>query len=42
MEFDLLIRYNMRNIFLKKPHTKYVGATIPRPQQDANPQPLSS
>ena len=26
-----LIEQNMRNIFLKKPYTKYDGETIPRP-----------
>ena len=31
MKLGQLIEYNMRNIFLKKPFTKYEGETIPRP-----------
>ena len=31
MKFDQLIEYSMRNIFLKKSHTKYGGETISRP-----------
>ena len=31
MEFDQLIEYNMRYIFLEKSYTKYGGETIPRP-----------
>ena len=31
MKFGLLIEYDMRNIFLEKPYTKYSGETIPRP-----------
>ena len=30
-KFALLIKYNMRNIYLEKSYTKYGGATIPRP-----------
>ena len=31
IKFGLLIEYNMRNIFLKKPSTKCSGETLPRP-----------
>ena len=31
MKFGQLIEYNMRNMFLRKPYTKCVGETIPRP-----------
>ena len=31
MKLDQLIEYNMRNIFLEKPYTKYAGEIIPRP-----------
>ena len=30
MEFDQLIKYNIRNIFIEKPYTKSAGETIPR------------
>ena len=30
MEFGQLIKYNMRNIFLRKTYTKCGGETIPR------------
>ena len=30
-KIDLLIEYNMRNIFLEKSYTKCDGETIPRP-----------
>ena len=30
MKFGQLIEYNVRNIFLKKPCSKYDGKTIPR------------
>ena len=30
-EFDQLIGYNMKNIFLEKSKTKYGGETSPRP-----------
>ena len=30
MAFGQFIEYNMRNIFLKKLYTKFVGETIPR------------
>ena len=30
MKFDMLIEHNIRNIFLKKSHTKCSGKTIPR------------
>ena len=30
MKFGQLIEYNMRNIFLEKPYTKYGGETSPR------------
>ena len=31
MEFDMLIEHKMRNIFLEKSYTKFVGETIRRP-----------
>ena len=31
MKFGQLIEYNMRNIFVEKPYTKYAGETIPGP-----------
>ena len=31
MKLDQLIKYNMRNTFPEKLHTKYGGKTIPRP-----------
>ena len=31
MKFCQLREYNMKNIFLEKPYTKYDGETIPRP-----------
>ena len=31
MNFDGLIEYDMRNIFVEKSYTKYPGETIPRP-----------
>ena len=31
MKFGHLIEYTMRNIFVEKSCTKYVGETIPRP-----------
>ena len=31
MKLSQLIEYNLRNIFLEKSYTKYVGKTIPRP-----------
>ena len=31
MKFDQLIKYNLKNIFLEKSHTKFGGETIPRP-----------
>ena len=31
MKFGQLIKYNLRNIFLEKSYTKYVGKSIPRP-----------
>ena len=30
MKFRQLIEYNMRNVFVEKPDTKYGGETIPR------------
>ena len=31
MEFGQLREYNIKNIFLEKPHKKYTGKTSPRP-----------
>ena len=31
LKFGQLIQFNMRNIFLEKPYSKYRGETIPRP-----------
>ena len=31
MEFGLLIKFNMGNVFVKKSYTKCDGETIPRP-----------
>ena len=31
MKFGQLREYNMKNIFLEKPYTKYGGETSPRP-----------
>ena len=31
MKLGQLIEYNLRNIFLEKSYTNYVGKTIPRP-----------
>ena len=31
MKFGLLVENNMKNIFLEKSYTKFVGETIPRP-----------
>ena len=31
IEFDQLIEYNTKNIFLEKPYTNYDGETISRP-----------